>query len=124
MGERLELSPLVIIEAHHQRVSGGLEPLDIHLAHVHRGCLRAIPLVFHFAQLGRHSGPIPLLLGREIEPALDAGDLNSFNTAFDRRADRMMAAELMDPTNDGCTTELASPAASAEGAATATAFKG
>src|ERR1700730_1587663 len=48
MGQRLELSPLVIIEAHHQRVSGGLEPLDIHLAHVHRGGLRAIPLLFHF----------------------------------------------------------------------------
>ena len=41
MSERFELSFLVLVEAHDQREPGGLEPFDIHLAHVDRGCAGA-----------------------------------------------------------------------------------
>src|SRR5262249_41567831 len=34
MDQRPQLTPLVVVEAHHQRVAGGLEALDIDLAHV------------------------------------------------------------------------------------------
>src|SRR5271157_2803975 len=77
MSERVELATLVIAEAHDQREAGGFEPLYIYLAHVdsrRAGALRRF-LIFHLAQLGLNCGPITLLVRRQIEPSLDAGDL-------------------------------------------------
>src|SRR5207253_6947505 len=61
MGERLELAPLVVAKAHHQRKARRLESLDVDLAHVDRcqaDALRRrlvgrvfIFLVLHLAQL-------------------------------------------------------------------------
>src|SRR5262245_65096139 len=53
MGERPKLAPLVVAEAHNQRIAGRLEALDVHLAHVDRGsaggaCGRPLG-VFHLA---------------------------------------------------------------------------
>src|SRR5262245_16319725 len=79
MGERFELLPLVVAKAHHQRVAGGFESLEIDLAHVDRRHAAAVRrrffAVFHLAQFGLDRGPIALLLRRQIEPFLDAGDL-------------------------------------------------
>src|SRR5262245_66060755 len=79
MGERFELAALVVAKAHHQRVASGLESLDIDLAHVDRGhaapSLRRLLAVLHLAQFGLDRGPIALLLRRQGESLLDAGDL-------------------------------------------------
>src|SRR5215471_16217532 len=79
VGQRLELAPLIIAEAHHQREAGRLEPFDVNLADIDRGEPRALALavlpVFHLAQLGLDRRPIAFLLRREVEPPLDAGDL-------------------------------------------------
>src|SRR5262245_22330860 len=79
MGERFELAALVVAKAHHQRVASGFEPLDIDLAHVDRGhaapTLRRLFAVLHLAQFGLDCGPIALLLRRQGESLLDAGDL-------------------------------------------------
>src|SRR5215475_5212677 len=79
MGERFELAALVVAKAHHQRVASGFEPLDIDLAHIDRGhaapALRRLLAVLHLAQFGLDRGPIALLLRRQGESLLDAGNL-------------------------------------------------
>src|SRR5712671_1292014 len=49
MCKRFELAPLIVAEAHDQREAGGLEPVDVDLAHVdRRGAGAALAfLVFH-----------------------------------------------------------------------------
>src|SRR5262245_509103 len=77
MGERFKLPPLVVAEAHDQRKPSRFESFDIHLAHVDRSrAIAALRLgVLHLAQFGFDRRPIALLLRRQVEPSLDAGEL-------------------------------------------------
>src|SRR5262249_43639540 len=93
MGERFELAALVVAKAHHQRVASGLESLDIDLAHVDRGhaapSLRRLLAVLHLAQFGLDCGPIALLLRRQGESLLDAGDLRIVEHVVGARLGRL-----------------------------------
>src|SRR6476620_11909923 len=77
VGQRLKFPPLVVAEAHDQRKTRRFESFDIHLAHVDRSrATAALRLgVLHLAQFGFDRRPIALLLRRQVEPSLDAGEL-------------------------------------------------
>src|SRR5262245_14271788 len=93
MGERFELAALVVAKAHHQRVASGFETLDIDLAHIDRGhaapTLRRLFAVLHLAQFGLDCGPIALLLRRQGESLLDAGDLRIVEHVIGARLGRL-----------------------------------